>query len=246
MTKFFRRIRQQLLTDLPTGKAGNKFSKYLLYAVGEIFLVVIGILIALQVNSWNQANQRAIKEEKMLKELLGNLQKDSLDNAENARWYERVERSAIVINQVLENRLPWHDSLSTHFGNMYTHGISTLNVSAYENLKSIGFDLISNDSIRIALTNLHAISYELVRKTEEEFAKDNHNAMVLPVLTSRLKMDRWFHAVPYDYNALMEDLVFRETIRFRGITMGYIGSNTRGANRRVSRLIGMIERELDK
>ena len=46
MLKFFRKIRQQLLSE-------NKFSKYLLYAIGEIILVVIGILIALQLNMWS-------------------------------------------------------------------------------------------------------------------------------------------------------------------------------------------------
>ena len=47
MIKFFRRIRQQLLTE-------NKFGKYLKYAIGEIILVVIGILIAIQINTWNE------------------------------------------------------------------------------------------------------------------------------------------------------------------------------------------------
>lgn len=47
MIKFFRKIRQKMLTE-------NKFSKYLMYAVGEIFLVVIGILIALQINNQNE------------------------------------------------------------------------------------------------------------------------------------------------------------------------------------------------
>ncbi|MBO6794393.1 MAG: hypothetical protein JJ895_10820 [Balneolaceae bacterium] len=47
MIKFFRKIRQKLLNE-------NKFSKYLIYAVGEIILVVIGILIALQINTWNE------------------------------------------------------------------------------------------------------------------------------------------------------------------------------------------------
>ena len=47
MIKFFRRIRQQLVAE-------NKFSRYLLYAIGEIVLVVIGILIALQINNWNE------------------------------------------------------------------------------------------------------------------------------------------------------------------------------------------------
>jgi len=47
MIKFFRKIRQKMLTE-------NKFSKYLLYAIGEITLVVIGILIALSVNNSNE------------------------------------------------------------------------------------------------------------------------------------------------------------------------------------------------
>lgn len=50
MLKFFRKIRQELLSD-------NQFSKYLLYAIGEILLVVIGILIALQINNWNEAKK---------------------------------------------------------------------------------------------------------------------------------------------------------------------------------------------
>ena len=228
----------------------NKTGKYLKYAIGEIILVVVGILIALQINNWNETDKRIALEKKMLKELLTNLRKDSLDNAINAQWYQRVERSARIINLSLDKKIPWHDSLANHFGNLYTHGISTYNTSAFENLKSIGFDLIRNDSIRIALTNLHSINYRLVEKTEEEFSKDNHNQMVLPILTSRLKMERWFHAMNLFgiilVTILMEDLVFQETVRFRGVTMGYVGNNTKDANIRVGNLIRMIEKELRK
>ncbi|KPM32943.1 Hypothetical protein I595_1370 [Croceitalea dokdonensis DOKDO 023] len=56
MIKFFRKIRQKLLAE-------NRFSKYLLYAIGEIILVVIGILIALQINNWNE-NIKSIALEK--------------------------------------------------------------------------------------------------------------------------------------------------------------------------------------
>tara|TARA_R110000744_G_scaffold97420_1_gene188243 strand:+ start:1859 stop:2056 length:198 start_codon:yes stop_codon:yes gene_type:complete len=55
MIKFFRKIRQKMLTE-------NKFSKYLLYAIGEIVLVVIGILIALQVNNLNEVEKVKDKE----------------------------------------------------------------------------------------------------------------------------------------------------------------------------------------
>lgn len=71
MLRFFRQIRQRLLTD-------NKFSKYLLYAVGEILLVVIGILIALQVDSWNEDRMTRKAEH----ELLLNLKEELITNRE--------------------------------------------------------------------------------------------------------------------------------------------------------------------
>ena len=59
MIKIFRRIRQRLLTE-------NKLAKYLLYAIGEIILVVIGILIALQINNWNEARKTESLEQAYL------------------------------------------------------------------------------------------------------------------------------------------------------------------------------------
>ncbi|MFT6795818.1 MAG: hypothetical protein ACJART_000956, partial [Maribacter sp.] len=58
MIKFFRKIRQNLLSE-------GKTSKYFKYAIGEIILVVIGILIALQINNWNE-NQKAKKLEQVV------------------------------------------------------------------------------------------------------------------------------------------------------------------------------------
>ena len=62
MIKFFRKIRQKLLSE-------NKFSKYFIYAIGEIILVVIGILIALQVNNWNEERKSNIETNKIREEL---------------------------------------------------------------------------------------------------------------------------------------------------------------------------------
>ncbi len=62
MIKFFRKIRRNLLSDGKTGK-------YLKYAIGEIILVVIGILIALQINNWNNTIKQGKLERKYLTEL---------------------------------------------------------------------------------------------------------------------------------------------------------------------------------
>ena len=60
MIKFFRHIRQSLIKQ-------NNMGKYFKYAIGEILLVVIGILIALQINNWSQQNQDRKEEQFMLK-----------------------------------------------------------------------------------------------------------------------------------------------------------------------------------
>jgi len=71
MLKFFRKIRQNLLSE-------NKFSKYLIYAIGEIILVVIGILIALQINNWNENRKARLTEVTKLNKLLEDLKLDSI------------------------------------------------------------------------------------------------------------------------------------------------------------------------
>ena len=71
MIKIFRRIRQQLLSE-------NKISRYGFYAVGEIILVVIGILIALQINNWNEKRKEKFIERELLTYTIENLKTDSL------------------------------------------------------------------------------------------------------------------------------------------------------------------------
>ena len=69
MIKFFRNIRQNLLNE-------GKTSKYLKYAIGEILLVVVGILIALNINNWNEQKKQEAKIIKILKEIQNDIQTD--------------------------------------------------------------------------------------------------------------------------------------------------------------------------
>lgn len=71
MISFFRKIRQKLLNE-------NRVTRYLAYAVGEIFLVVIGILVALQVNNWNEQRKEKARERELLIFALENIKTDSL------------------------------------------------------------------------------------------------------------------------------------------------------------------------
>ena len=76
MIKFFRKIRQNLVME-------NKTGKYFKYAIGEIILVVIGILIALQINNWNE-NKKQLKAEKIV---LNNIHKDLATDSIQFQYY---------------------------------------------------------------------------------------------------------------------------------------------------------------
>jgi type II secretory pathway pseudopilin PulG len=88
MLRFFRQIRQRLLTD-------NKFSKYLLYAIGEIVLVVIGILIAISIDNWNQ--ERILKREEQV--ALQNLKQDFQYNR------EALQKNIAITQKTIESNL---------------------------------------------------------------------------------------------------------------------------------------------
>ena len=88
MIKFFRNIRKDLLES-------GKTSKYLKYAVGEIILVMIGILLALQVNNWNERRKDRIKEQVVLKQLQEDYQANLMQLEEKMTTRDRIIYSAM-------------------------------------------------------------------------------------------------------------------------------------------------------
>lgn len=94
MIKFFRHIRQRLLSE-------NKFSKYLLYAVGEIVLVVIGILIALSINNWNEGRKEIKKSKALLEEFRRDLARDTIEsNYVTGKLARRINIESWALNKI--------------------------------------------------------------------------------------------------------------------------------------------------
>ena len=91
MIKFLRKLRKRMLTE-------NKFSKYLLYAIGEIVLVVIGILIALQVNNRNISRINIEKQNKTLDLIQKSLIKDTIHVSALINRIENVNNSISILN----------------------------------------------------------------------------------------------------------------------------------------------------
>jgi hypothetical protein len=96
MIKLFRKIRQRLLLE-------NRFSKYLIYALGEIVLVVIGILIALQINNHNEKNKNITKEHFYLNAIYEEIIEDTISQNRAFRQLESMENAARYILRVLDD-----------------------------------------------------------------------------------------------------------------------------------------------
>jgi hypothetical protein len=135
MIKFFRNIRQSLIME-------NKTSKYLKYAIGEIVLVVIGILIALQINNWNQNRINKDYELKMLRELVEDLK---LDTTFMNVQFKRIERFEESVNLVLNNPQNLKEK-----GNLFLFGgvYFIQNTKAIETIKAGNVQIPFNDNLR--------------------------------------------------------------------------------------------------
>ncbi len=175
MIKFFRRIRQKMLTE-------NKFSKYLIYAIGEIFLVVIGILIALQINNNNSFyEQRKVEQEYLISlqsEFETNLNKINNSIQEND---ERIQALEMLLTLFDKNVLDTVSQLTV------SKNISSVLGNEIDYFPSTGVlnDIISSGKLNIILnkkltqhlasfqSNLNFLNGQVIRAnfTDEELRK---------------------------------------------------------------------------
>ncbi|MAD97146.1 MAG: hypothetical protein CMB99_07470 [Flavobacteriaceae bacterium] len=174
MIKFFRKIRKKLLTE-------NKLSRYLLYASGEIILVVIGILFALQINNWNEEHKNAKKELYTLKELRKEFKNDSVKLKSFSFLTEGKTKDGRMLKEVyLNKRTMPPDSIILR---VFFNGRVVLFESytpTYDELLSTGkLDLIKNEELKKLINSYKSnleiektfFSYEAQKRKE---AYNNH------------------------------------------------------------------------
>lgn len=171
MIRFFRQLRQRLL-------AKNKFTQYVIYAIGEIALVMIGILLALQVNNWNEVR----KQQESLKAVYlitkEDLRNDILEIDAFIKDYEEIRKPAF--EAVLNSELTKEDWLKNPGYNTVLMGFKdfSINQRGFELLKSqpnqaVGQNL---DSEIILFYNRHNIEIEVgLREISEEFSSNMKN-----------------------------------------------------------------------
>ena len=162
MLKFFRKIRQNLLSE-------NKFSKYLLYAIGEIILVVIGILIALQINNANENKKKREFEITILENIQEDILADKVDCEVNQQYLERtLINEQRLLNFLLEksseiilDSIHYPDALGIDL-------ITAFHNASFNNLQNNDIGLISNNDLYKKITRFYDFYVFSLKKVEND------------------------------------------------------------------------------
>ncbi|MBK8515322.1 MAG: hypothetical protein IPL55_03245 [Saprospiraceae bacterium] len=213
MIKFFRNIRQNLFTGdakgMPTSTDGSpdhgsRARKYLLYAFGEILLIVIGILIALQVTNWNAWRNDRVKEKIILSDLAKNLEINIETFRNDINLLSMWNQSSDIVIQALENKMDYSDTLKQHFhlARLTKQNLFLSNIG-YQSYKDIGLDIITNKTLSSEIINLYEVIIPGTLSTnymvnEENTEWGNH-------LVQNFDFIHGEGLTPNDYKALFSD-----------------------------------------
>lgn len=209
MIKFFRKVRQKLLSE-------NKFSKYLLYAFGEIVLVVIGILIALQISTWNEARKDRLMEKEILMDIRISLTGDIQNMIE-----PNLEQLRMDIQNMsdIESALQSKDStnlyqLSRKFKSLMFSKQFNWEITAYKNLENAGANIIKNKALKNNILRIYNTDYPECKNAIKNFS-DNLIAFFRPEMRRKFVFDYTLGEsayTPLNYNSLKGDTEFNNTV----------------------------------
>ena len=161
MIKLFRTIRQKLLSE-------NKFSKYLLYGVGEIILVVIGILIALQVNNWNEKRKLNLESENIYAALGSEFKNNKIVLKERIDFLVEANKNVEIILSCFNKKEASFKSI-----NMDSIFLQSLNYGNYNPANSTIQELISSGKLNLikdeALKQNLFNWLQILKDTNEDF-----------------------------------------------------------------------------
>lgn len=198
MPRFFNRIRKQLAKE-------NKFFQYSRYAIGEILLVVIGILIALQIDSWNENRKDRNLYINYLVRLKSDFEKFHQTTVFQGRWADELVDLAEYQADFLNGKLTSLDTLKLAISIEYTSSVNRYNINlpTASELSSTGrFAIIENDTLKNSLNNWQG--YQNYRESENlEWHQwiYKYRDLVRNILTKedKIKIDfSWMSSYPDD------------------------------------------------
>jgi len=206
MIRLFRKIRNQLLSE-------KSYSIYILYAAGEIVLVMVGILLALQIDNWNENNKIQKEFSEVLEEIHEDLVLDttsiSLTLAQRILDLEAQNR----VIKAIRDDLPFNDQIQSDLGQIMLKRSLRLASSGFNLLRESSLTTMDDHSLR---SNLIEYYEQAVKEMNEEYVDDKFEfeTVLLPYIRQNFKdWDYGKFGIPLDWESLKDDHYFLTSLR---------------------------------
>ncbi len=238
MIKFFRNIRQKLLAE-------NKTGRYFKYAIGEIILVMIGILLALYISDWNAKRIEKQTEKTTLYELKKSMLLD-LDLISSGLNSVNKSTADIELLQSLITKKDYvyNKGLDTLFGTVWGMRILKPNSAFYQDLKASGLNLIKDDSIRSQIVHLFETNYGWLNYINElEMSINNVNRPYYLKNFHNLIFTK--NATPNNFELIWTDSYYHNIIDYRLITLDNQVKNYGYSINAIKKLVKDIDSYID-
>ena len=238
MLRFLRHFRQRYL-------AGNQFGRYLLYALGEVLLVMVGILLALQVDNWNEQRKERRDELELLEALKTDLVLTRNEMDTIVEYNQKYLKGYRQIYDSIEEDRPYSPVLDSAFTDLDIWATPYLSTMTYETIQNRGIDIIQNDSLKRHIVQFYNVDFksitEDVVKWEWSFSQNTTQPIMVEYVRRNLNTGL---ARPNDFEVLKRNAAFRNflsiLITIRGDNIDY----SLRAKAAAERLIGHIDNEL--
>ncbi len=250
MIKFFRTIRKKLIEE-------GKVRKYLLYAIGEILLVVIGILIALQVNTWNENRKIANEEQAILVRLLEDLEFAKIQSQQFIeREKEDIQRLKLALgNQQMQTEILQQPNQDQFFYTaVWDLSFEAPIIITYEDLQNAGnTGKIKNTRLRTRLSEMWLKLQMLESIIDDRLSVhqtriDNiveYELNFLPMLAARKKLTDIYTGAPNDYIQILEKQNVRNLLGIK-LDLSIVVLNLReDLDQELVQVIKLVESEIN-
>jgi len=190
MIKFFRKIRQKLLTE-------NKFSKYLLYAIGEILLVVIGILIALSINNWNESRKKENLKQRLYVELRESIMSDTVAYNNAIKRYTSAYLNSQLLKEAIATDASYTSDLDSSFAKIQGVQSNEANYIIWRRISDVGIEIIDDTDLKNEVIHYYEDSKNFVR-----FGSTARGLLEKIYPKYFIKHDLFVSATPVDFELL--------------------------------------------
>jgi hypothetical protein len=181
--------------------------------VFETLAIIVGILVAFSMDNWNENRKDRIIEIEILTEIRENLIQDFEDHNDNIGYLNNCVRSSRIVLEHLNNDLPYHDSLESHFSWLITVVNFDAVTSGYELWLSEGINIMTNDSIRLTISKVYGEQYKSLSGWLKDRQYNNSQPLFNDMMKKFKTFESWNRAIPRNYEELKDDDDFKVLVQ---------------------------------